>query len=330
LVDVTRSGDGALDAACYPMMLVRTATSVRALSSVALMGLLSLVGCSGDDPAADPPAEAPPGAGDPGSSSGAPGSSGGASSGGTASSSSGAPGTDAGASSSGGPGDPGPAPTKNCNIATNRFVARNSGGAKYVVFVPKGYTGQPTRLLVGLHGCGDSAMNYADWGVAPFEKRATQTHIGISVDGASGNSGCWNVANDAAKVQAAIDDISQCLYVHQKQIVISGYSSGGILAYTLGLQNADKYAGILILNSGLYSTGKADALLAGAARKIPIAHRAHQNDTTFPQSKVVPDWNKIEAAGFPLDKATTPGDHNGTSGDWADGLHPKMAAWEAP
>lgn len=310
-------------------------TIARALSLFGLVSTLPLaaLACSGDaaEGAGTPPGDlgAPsspdPGTGATGPAPAAPGAtpSGGTSSGGASS----------GGASSGappGPPDPGPAPTKNCNIAKNRFVTRNSGGASYVVFVPNSYAGQPTRLLVGLHGCGDTAMNYADWGVAPFEKRTTQTHIGISVDGASGGGSCWNVANDKAKVLAAIDDISQCLYVHQKEIVVSGYSSGGILAYTLGLENADKFAGILILNSGLYATGKADALLAGASRKIPIAHRAHQNDTTFPQSKVGPDWTKIQSAGFPLDKAVTPGDHNGTSGDWANGLHPKMATWQAP
>jgi predicted esterase len=257
-----------------------------------------------------------------GSSSGESSSSGGGSSSGGASSSS-------GSSGSGGD-EPGPPPTASCNIAKGKYVTRTSGGAKYVVYVPKSYDGSPARLLIGLHGCGDTALNYADWGLAPYETRATQTHIGLSLDGASGNSSCWNVGNDKAKVLAALDDISRCLYIHQKKIVVSGFSSGGILAYTVGLENAARFAGILILNSGLYATGKADALLANASRKLPIAHRAHKSDTVFPLSKLQPDWVKIRAAGFALDTASVAGDHDGTSGDWAFGLIPKMADWRAP
>jgi predicted esterase len=181
-----------------------------------------------------------------------------------------------------------------------------------------------------MHGCDDDAYNYATWAVAPWDSRSTQDWIAISVDGASGGGSCWSTKNDTAKVLAAIDDIRTCFYVHQQEIVLQGYSSGGEIAYSIALSNASRFAGLLIENSGLYSTGQPDALLAAASRKIPIAHLAHQDDTVFPLQTVQNDWAKIKAAGFPLQTTVVSGDHNGSSDDWVQWLHPKMTGWKTP
>jgi len=186
------------------------------------------------------------------------------------------------------------------------------------------------RLIVGLHGCGDNAANFASWAINPYSTRATQQYIGIAIDGATGGSSCWNQGADDPKVLAAIDDISQCFWVDQKKITIAGYSSGGIMAYRLGLSNASFYAGILIENSDVTQSGEASTLIAGASRKIPIAHVAHQDDTDFPLAEVQSDWTKLQAAGFPLTTKVVAGDHNGTTTDWSDTLIPAAAGWAAP
>lgn len=227
----------------------------------------------------------------------------------------------------------GPAPTTQCSITkgSDGFFVRNSGKSEYVAYVPASYDPtKPMRLVVGLHGCGDNAKNFATWGVNPYDGRAKQQHIGISVDGASGGSSCWSIGGDDDKVLAAVDDISKCFWVHQKKVTVIGYSSGGQLAYRVGLKNASRFAGILIENSGLYAAdSNPDSLLANASRKIPIAHRAHQNDTVFALSKVQADWEKIKAAGFPLTSDVVAGDHSGTSTDWLY-LLPLSADWRAP
>ena len=141
---------------------------------------------------------------------------------------------------------PGPAP-KGCSGITkdkDGFFTRSTPQASYVGFVPKSYAGQPSTLVVGIHGCGDSAMNFAKWAVNPYKTIATQTHIGISIGGRDGQ--CWDTKNDDPKVTAAIADIASCFYVHQQKVVLAGYSSGGILAYKMGLAQSAKYAGIII------------------------------------------------------------------------------------
>lgn len=221
--------------------------------------------------------------------------------------------------------DPGPPPAGCTGITKDKdgFFKRTTGKSDYVAFVPKSYAGKPTTLVVGMHGCGDSAQNFATWGVNPAKGRDKQTHIGISIGGKDG--ACWDANADQAKVTAAIADISTCFYVHQQKVVLAGYSSGGILAYRMGLSDASKYAGILIENSAL-----GGASPAAAAWKINVAHTAHNGDTSFPLSKVQADWNKLESAGIPLQKRNVEGTHDGTSDDWSDWLLPKISTWKAP
>ncbi len=222
--------------------------------------------------------------------------------------------------------DPGPPPA-GCKVQKDRdgFFVRSSGKSAYVGYVPKSYTGKPMRLLVGLHGCGDDARNFAEWGVNPYATRDAQEHIGISVDGASGGGDCWTRA-DAAKVLAAIDDVATCFYVHRQKVVIAGFSSGGILAYGVGLENASRFAGILVESSAL--PGNVDP--AKASWKLPVAHVAHVDDEAFPLAKVREGWKRLRDAGFSLQTTEVEGGHDGTTEDWAKWLIPRMAAWNRP
>jgi predicted esterase len=262
------------------------------------------------------------------------GSSGG---GGTGSGGTGSGGTSSGGTSSGGTVDPnagaGPKPTTTCTVSKDSagFFTRSTTQSSYVAYVPSSYDGtKPVRLIVGLHGCGDNAKNFATWGVNPYDTRATQTHIGISIGGQDGN--CWNMGGgDDAKITAAIDDISKCFWVHQKKVSIAGFSSGGQLAYRVGLKNASRFAAILIEDSGLYAAdSNPDALLKNASWKLNIAHLTHTSDPVFPLAKVKADWAKTKAAGFPLLTKETAGQHDGVSSDWATWLIPQSAGWTAP
>jgi predicted esterase len=225
--------------------------------------------------------------------------------------------------------DPGPPPGA-CVFDKGELFERDSGKSKYVVYVPPSYDGSPTRLLVGLHGCGDTAQNFAEWAVNPYATRAGQKHIGISIDGASGGGNCWSVGNDAPKVLAAIDDVAKCVYVHRKKITVGGFSSGGILAYSVGLSHASRFAGILVENSALSSTGEAGDLIAKASWNLNLAHLARTADSVFPISKVRNDWATLKASGFPTETRELPGGHDGDTESWAGWLIPRMESWQSP
>ena len=230
--------------------------------------------------------------------------------------------------------DPGPAPTETCSVQKDAdgFFWRTSPKSPYVAYVPASYSpNEPMRVIVGMHGCGDDAMNFAKWGMNPFPTRATQQHIGISVSGETGSNECWSMGNDDDKVLAAVEDLAKCFWVNRSKIVVAGFSSGGQLAYRVGMMRASTFAGILIENSGLYAAGSTSAaLIAGASRKIPVAHRAHTSDTVFPLAKVKADWQAMTEAGFPLTTSEVAGGHDGTTDDWADWLIPQSESWVRP
>ena len=239
-----------------------------------------------------------------------------------------------GSSSGGSPADPtsgaGPKPPT-CSVSKDGqgFFTRTSSKSSYVAYVPASYDGSaPMRLIVGLHGCGDSAANFATWGVNPASTRGAQQHIGISIGGKDGQ--CWSMGADDDKILAAVDDISKCFWVHQKKVVVAGFSSGGQLAYRVGLKNASRFAGILVGNSSLYAAdSNPDLLLVNSSWKVNMAHRLHTGDTVFPIAKVKADWTKTKAAGFPLLTSEVGGGHDGNSDDW-NWLIPQSASWVSP
>jgi predicted esterase len=230
--------------------------------------------------------------------------------------------------------DPGPSPTASCAVTkdSSGFFTRTTANASYVGYVPASYDGsKAVRLIVALHGCGDSAANFATWGANPYDTRATQTHIGIALDGATGARGCWSMGGDDAKVLAAIDDAMSCFWIHKHEVVLAGFSSGGELGYRVAMMNASRFSGLLVESSAAYdSSSDENALFAGASWKFPIAHVQHSSDTTFPLASVQADWAKLTADGFPLQTEVTAGDHNGTSTDWAGWLIPHASDWLSP
>lgn len=240
-----------------------------------------------------------------------------------------------GAASDAGGSDPGPGPTQMCTVTKDAdgFFKLTSTKSDYWVRLPPSYSvqsPQPTALLVAIHGCGDTAYNFATWGAIPNALRATHGYIGISIGGRDGQ--CWTIPQDDAIVTEAIAHVRSCFYVHQKKIVLAGYSSGGMLAYQLGMTSAASFAGILIEHSGLSQGvgGNVDTVLTNAAWKINVAHTAHTEDASFAIAGVRSDRDKMIAHGFPLQYREGPGDHNGSSDDWALFLIPKMASWVAP
>lgn len=230
----------------------------------------------------------------------------------------------------------GPGPTQTCPFAadSNGFFSLTSPASSYIVRLPVQYdlaAPRPQRLLVALHGCGDSAMNFATWAAVPWALRSSQDYIAISVGGRDGQ--CWNLNTDRTLVDAAIAHVRSSFYVHQRKIVLGGFSSGGLLAYKLALTNAATYAGVLIENSGLsqaVGANNVDTVLTSAAWRINVAHTARIQDVSFPIAGIRADRDKLLQHGFPLQYREQTGDHNGTTEVWSLYLIPRMLDWIAP
>lgn len=231
---------------------------------------------------------------------------------------------------------PGPGPSQQCTVNKDGagFFKLTSAKSDYVVRLPASYnTANPQAkpLVVGLHGCGDNAYNFGTWAVVPFALRGTHDYIAISIGGRDGQ--CWNIGADGPTVQAAIDHVRSCFFVHQKKIFLAGYSSGGMLAYSYGLKNAARFAGILIENSGLsqaVGAGNVAGVLSSAAYKIKVAHTARLSDGNFPIAGVRTDKTALGNAGFSVTYRELAGGHDGNSDDWSQFLLPNVGSWVAP
>jgi len=233
-------------------------------------------------------------------------------------------------------GGPGPRPTRNCAYSKDadgffRMVTQ-TGGVEYWVRLPPTYVATTAYpLVLGTHGCGDNAKNFATWAMAPYAIRATQGHIAVSV-GAGRDGQCWNTAADEPKVLAVLDDVRTCFYVHQKKVTMAGYSSGGLMAYFTAMRNARRFAGLLIENSSLQSTfgSNSDATLAAAGWKLNVAITARTSDNQFAIATIRADRTKLQNAGFPVQFRELAGGHDGNSDDWTGFLLPKITGYTAP
>jgi poly(3-hydroxybutyrate) depolymerase len=232
--------------------------------------------------------------------------------------------------------DPGPGPTRSCSVAPDAdgFFVLTSSKSSYVVRLPPAYdvaNPKPTRLLVALKGCGDTAANFARWAAVPPALRATQDYIAISVGGRDG--ACWSNGVDAPIITAAVDDVRSCFYVHQSHVVLGGYSDGGDFAYQIGMTNALTYAGLLIEKGALSNAvgpANVDATLTATAWKLNVGHTAGVLDDSYPISLSRSDINKMENHGFPVHYLETSDNHDGTSDDWSGFLLPLMGSWSTP
>jgi hypothetical protein len=236
---------------------------------------------------------------------------------------------------SGGSNDAGPGPTQDCPFTKDMdgFFTLTSPLSDYVARLPANYdvaNPEPTRLIVALHGCEDTAYNHATWAGVPYNLRDSQDYISISLGGRDG--GCWKVPDDKAIIDAAVAHVRSCFYVHQKKIVLAGFSSGGDLTYVTSMHYAKTYAGILIEHSDLtdnVGAGNVDSVIAGAAWKFNVSIRAGDNDMVYPIATVKSDYQKMLAAGFPIKITETADTHDGTSTDW-EALIPQSSTWLAP
>lgn len=233
-------------------------------------------------------------------------------------------------------GGPGAKPTRSCAYTKDadgffRLVTQ-TGGVEYWVRLPPTYVATTAYpMVLGTHGCGDNAKNFATWALAPYDIRATQKHIAVSV-GAGRDGQCWNTAADEPKVLAVLADVRTCFYVHQKKVTMAGYSSGGLMAYFTAMRNARKFAGLLIENSSLQSTfgTTSDAALAAAGWKLNVAITARTSDSQFAIATIRADRTKLQNAGFPVQFRELAGGHDGNSDDWTGFLLPKITGYNAP
>jgi hypothetical protein len=220
------------------------------------------------------------------------------------------------------PTPPAPAPIPVCTPSTGPLSYgseepfRHVGecGVEYFGFVPKSYDPSiPMPLLIWAHGCGGEAEGDT-YNVGSYTAEAGHGWLALSLGGRDG--GCWNpLAGSEALVMAALADFEAHFNVDRHRVFLSGYSSGGDLAYRTGFRHSSTFAGLIIENSSPFRDTESTQAesLAAATTKINIVHLAHSGDTEYPlegEGGVREETEAVQNAGFPLTLIVKPGTHS--------------------
>jgi predicted esterase len=240
------------------------------------------------------------------------------------------------------PGDTGPDPTDRSKCAvdpdkpgvTHRTAkaSTGSGSMKYVGFAPPGYDPKtPISLVVALHGAGDTMDNY--FSVVWQSNATSKNFLVVTPEGSApiGSGFTW-YGSDANLILDVMDDFAKCYSVDPKRQIIHGFSAGGVMAYLIGLEAAELFAGISISSADL-GTAEAIAgkrLVPGvAAWLLPLSQTHGTSDTNFPIAQARAGRDRMIAAGHTVYWHEFAGGHT-TSAALVEMTYDDLASSRAP